>query len=145
MQFSAGSYPVADLSEFNHWVEQFCSGLQGQELILLSGDLGAGKTEFVKRVARYFEIKNIVSPTFSLHQHFENSRIKIDHFDLYRLESLDDLESIGFWDILSEPCLTLIEWPERVPVEYWPANRTRLNIQILKSPQSEIKRTILLK
>lgn len=143
-RFSAGEYTLSNLSDFNKWVDQFCCQLQGTELILLSGDLGAGKTEFAKRVASYFEIQNVASPTFSLHQHYTNSRIKIDHFDLYRLDNLDELESIGFWDIISEPSLALIEWPERVPDSYWPQERVRIHIKILKSQKNETERVIFL-
>lgn len=126
-----GSQEIASLDEFQAWIERFQKTLKGDELILLSGEMGAGKTEFVKRLSRLYGIADSASPTFALHHAMRSSRLRLDHFDLYRLESLDELETLGLWEILEERALALIEWPERVPEAYWPLTRTQIHVQIL--------------
>ena len=108
-------------------------------LILLSGELGAGKTEFVKQWGKLYGIEGIASPTFALHHSYGN----IQHYDLYRIESKDDLETIGLWDVLAEKNgHVLIEWPERVADSDWPTDWSIFKIQILKL--SETNRQISL-
>ncbi len=84
------------------------------KIILLSGDLGSGKTTFVKAfVTRYGISPDLVSsPTFTIMKIYKNSSIKIAHLDLYRLSSSEELHYIGFDDILNDHDIILIEWPE---------------------------------
>lgn len=85
-----------------------------RSVVLLSGTLAAGKTEFVKQWGDLESIANVASPTFAIHNQYK----KAEHFDLYRLESLDDLETTGFWDcFLEEEGLIFIEWPERLDIK----------------------------
>lgn len=128
---ASGSQEIANLDEFQAWIERFQKTLKGDELILLSGEMGAGKTEFVKRLSRLYGIPETASPTFALHHAMTSSQVRIDHFDLYRLESVDELETVGLWEILEDRALALIEWPERVPEEYWPLNRTKIQLRLV--------------
>lgn len=92
------------------------------DIILLEGNLGAGKTTLTKGIAEYFGIKkNITSPTFSLMnvheiQRFKDSKIqRLVHVDTYRLEDEKDLIEIGIEDYLGNPdTICLIEWPEKI-------------------------------
>ncbi|MCE5300847.1 MAG: tRNA (adenosine(37)-N6)-threonylcarbamoyltransferase complex ATPase subunit type 1 TsaE [Spirochaetia bacterium] len=96
--------------------------LKPGDVVALSGNLGAGKTHFVKGVASYFGIKEaaVVSPTFGLVREYEAAGIKIYHFDFYRLQSMQELEKTGFCNYLREPCAVLLaEWPEMVE-QTWP-------------------------
>ena len=86
--------------------------LRAGDVILLSGDLGAGKTQFVQGVAAKLGVTGAVtSPTLPLY-----------HFDLYRLESPDELEDIGYFEILDGPGASFVEWgdkfPDELPYEY---------------------------
>jgi len=84
-------------------------------LVVLSGELGAGKTEFVSAVAKGMEIGcTITSPTFSFLKRYGSGRIPLEHLDVYRLEDATQLADIGFWDLLSltEPSAILVEWGE---------------------------------
>ena len=90
--------------------------LESQLVIGLFGSLGAGKTTFTRGLvtAKAPELAHWVSsPTYSVINNYP-CEPEIHHLDLYRLETLDDLESIGFWELLDEGIL-LIEWPERIP------------------------------
>ncbi|MCL4406338.1 MAG: tRNA (adenosine(37)-N6)-threonylcarbamoyltransferase complex ATPase subunit type 1 TsaE [Patescibacteria group bacterium] len=92
----------------------------GALVLLLSGDLGSGKTTFIQGALRYFGVRRATSPTFVLMKHYRLSRAKLGvkdvyHVDAYRLRSFGDLKELGFGDVLkSSRALVMIEWPERV-------------------------------
>src|ERR1017187_8776960 len=84
-------------------------------VIALSGDLGAGKTQFVKGLARGLEIPGRVhSPTFTLVNEYGGGRLKLFHLDLYRLETPEQILSAGIGEHLSPDGVAVIEWAERI-------------------------------
>lgn len=84
-------------------------------VIGLSGELGAGKTQFVKGLARGLEIAGRVhSPTFTLANEYSGGRLKLFHLDLYRLETRDQLLSAGIEEFLQPEGVSVIEWAERI-------------------------------
>lgn len=98
--------------------------------ILLSGDLGVGKTEFARSFirAKLGQPDLVVpSPTFTIVQHYGTSP-GIAHFDLYRIKSTAELEEIGFFDALQND-IVLIEWPERAE-GFLPKDAMRINIEM---------------
>lgn len=93
------------------------------KLVFLQGPMGSGKTEFVSKVADVLGASDAASPSFALHSRYEGIRGTIDHFDLDRLDSADDLESIGFWDLINDVFLdseeasrrfVMVEWASRL-------------------------------
>lgn len=97
------------------------SKLKGGDVVLLHGELGAGKTTFVKGIAEGLGIKDdIVSPTFTLMQIYEVKSIKYKvegfvHIDTYRLKNEDELKEIGVEDYLGdEETVCVVEWPEKM-------------------------------
>jgi tRNA threonylcarbamoyladenosine biosynthesis protein TsaE len=82
-------------------------------IVFLNGDLGAGKTTFVKFLMQHFCYEDLVtSPTFNIHQIYTCKNDIINHFDLYRLDSEDELYNIGFYDIICRD-INIIEWPDK--------------------------------
>lgn len=96
---------------------KFAAELKPGSIIGLKGNLGAGKTQFVKGICDYFRVQDVVnSPTFMLVNEYKGvnkeEEIKIYHFDLYRLKSTAELEVIGFNEYLDSSSIVLIEWPD---------------------------------
>ena len=90
--------------------------LQDGDFVGLVGELGAGKTELARGIARGVGIRDedVTSPTFSIvHQH--HGRIVLTHADLYRLDGPADLDGTGFHELRDGPGATLVEWVDRVP------------------------------
>ena len=83
--------------------------------IALFGDLGVGKTAFVRGFASVLSPTSLVrSPTFALVNEYARGEIPLFHFDMYRIESEDDLYSIGFEDYLAREGIALVEWSEKI-------------------------------
>ena len=91
--------------------------------VALRGDLGVGKTAFVRGFVSVFSPASTVrSPTFSLVNEYRSAKTPVFHFDLYRIEDEDDLASIGYDDYLTRNGICLVEWSEKIP-EALPKNR----------------------
>ena len=88
------------------------------KLVLLRGDLGAGKTTLVKGIAEAFEAASrddVTSPTFTLIHEYRGPRAKLYHIDLYRIDTERELETLGLDDLRGEDSVLLIEWGEKFP------------------------------
>ncbi|TLU53086.1 MAG: tRNA (adenosine(37)-N6)-threonylcarbamoyltransferase complex ATPase subunit type 1 TsaE [Chlorobium sp.] len=99
---------------------QFASWLQPGEIVSLSGQLGAGKTVFMRGIAEFFNCDDqLTSPTFpilNIYQGFiGDERVTLHHFDLYRIQNVHELEVIGFDEFLSGGDYSFVEWADRFP------------------------------
>lgn len=93
--------------------------LRPPKLVILRGDLGAGKTTLVKGIAAALEAadaEGVTSPTFTLVHEYKGHKVRVFHLDLYRIETEQELEGIGVWDLADAgDALVLVEWGERFP------------------------------
>lgn len=88
--------------------------LQAGDVLVLTGDLGAGKTQLTKGMAQGMGIvDDVTSPTFNILMVYEGADMPLYHFDLYRLDDPDQLEDIGFYDALEGDGPCVIEWGEQ--------------------------------
>ena len=117
--------------------------LQNGDVVLLKGDLGAGKTCFSKGVAKGLGIaSDVVSPTFNIVIQYDDGRIPLYHFDLYRLEDSQELEDVDFYYLVDrDTCgASLIEWADLFPDEM-PDERIEVNISKSDDGTREIEIT----
>ncbi|MCX6165195.1 MAG: tRNA (adenosine(37)-N6)-threonylcarbamoyltransferase complex ATPase subunit type 1 TsaE [Ignavibacteriae bacterium] len=97
--------------------KEYSKSILHGEIIGLKGNLGTGKTQFVKGVGEYFRVKDVInSPTFLIVNQYSgvdpksNKEITINHFDLYRLRYKEELETIGFTDYINDNSVCIIGW-----------------------------------
>ena len=109
-------------------------------VIALSGDLGAGKTQFVKGVARGLGLKaRVHSPTFTLVNEYGGGRLKLFHLDLYRLETREQILSAGIEDFLSPDGVAVVEWAERIyDLRFTIYDLKKVQIEILNETERKI-------
>lgn len=102
-------------------------------VVALKGNLGAGKTTFVKGLALGLGVKSereVKSPTFVI-LHIYKGRLPLYHFDLYRLDGPSDLDALGMEDFLGDPqAVSVIEWPERIPEIL---EQSDLNVELIRN------------
>ena len=98
------------------FAKEFSKSLNKGEIILLNGDLGSGKSVFARGVIRAFGVeKQIPSPTFTIVNEYDGKDCKLYHFDMYRLEEVEEALAIGVDEIFAdENSIKLVEWPEKV-------------------------------
>ena len=95
--------------------EKLAQALRPGTLIAFTGDLGAGKTAFTRGLARGLGVADrVTSPTFTIVNEYEGGRLPLFHFDMYRLESADELFDIGWEDYLHRGGVCAVEWSENV-------------------------------
>jgi tRNA threonylcarbamoyladenosine biosynthesis protein TsaE len=108
---------------------RIASGLGRGDAVLLSGELGAGKTALARAILRARGVtEHVPSPSFTLVQAYETPGLAIRHFDLYRIEQESELEELGL-DEAVEDGAVLIEWPERAPKRL-PADGLRVELRV---------------
>jgi len=110
------------------------------KLVLLRGDLGAGKTTMVKGIAAAFEAaaeEDVTSPTFTLVHEYRGPRANLYHIDLYRVDTPRELETLGLDDLRTDDSVLLIEWGEK-----FPSLRRERDVEISLERVSENERKI---
>jgi tRNA threonylcarbamoyladenosine biosynthesis protein TsaE len=105
--------------------------LEAGDVLTLRGPLGAGKTAFARALIQALGVtEDVPSPTFALVQGYARPNgPEIAHFDLYRLESPNDVWELG-WDDVVDRDILLIEWPERLGVDFLPPDRLEIEIAV---------------
>ena len=137
-----------DLSSENQTEEfalKFLEKIKPQDVIFLYGEMGVGKTTFVKYLINGFQKKNnqitteVTSPTFNILNEYQIKKIKINHYDLYRLNSADELKDLNLFNNELDT-ITLIEWPQIIIEK--PKQLIELNFEYAKNYQ---KRSVQIK
>ncbi|WP_028949768.1 tRNA (adenosine(37)-N6)-threonylcarbamoyltransferase complex ATPase subunit type 1 TsaE [Sulfurihydrogenibium subterraneum] len=113
---------IKDLKDLENFTKEFSKKLKGNEVILLEGDLGAGKTTFTKYLLKALGVEEeITSPTFGIMNQYEGKNFDIYHLDMYRINNFDISDIIG-------KGLIIIEWPkENIDYNY------KINVQQLEN------------
>ena len=120
---------------------EIATQLRAGDIILYEGDMGAGKTTFTKGLAAALGITDpVTSPTFALVNEYRGDRLSLIHFDMYRINSADDLETTGFFDYMDEDTVLAVEWSENIAEEL-PEDALRIDIQRIDEDSREISIT----
>src|SRR5947207_1074319 len=124
----AEEYITHSAEETTAWGRAFASRLKPPMLILLSGDLGSGKTTLTKGIVSALGAareEDVTSPTFTLlHTYAYGDSQPVFHGDLYRIENFHDFETLGMEDLFSKPAIVILEWSDRFPLSSpWPEIR----------------------
>lgn len=110
MEFLSTSPDCTENFAFN-----FSKNLHGGEVIAFRGGMGMGKTHFTRGLAKGLGFKgDISSPTFAIVNEYRGGRLDLFHFDMYRIETWEDLDTCGFFDYMEEKGVIAVEWSENI-------------------------------
>ena len=133
--------PIATKSDFinlssekktEELAEKISKKLKLGHVVFFVGEMGVGKTTFIRYLINNFQKQNglkiteVTSPTFNLLNEYKIKQIKINHYDLFRIISLDEIHNLGLFDDITN-AITLIEWPQKIKPK--PKNLIELNFE----------------
>ncbi len=113
---------------------EYAKSLKFGDVVVLSGDLGAGKTAFTKGVAKYFNLEGVTSPTYAYLNVYGD---KIYHYDCYRLSCGEDAERLGLTDYFGGDNICIIEWAENI-LDALPENYKTVKIERISQNERKI-------
>jgi tRNA threonylcarbamoyladenosine biosynthesis protein TsaE len=119
--------------------ETLARQLPPRSVVLLIGNLGAGKTTFAKGIVRGLgaaEVEEVSSPTFTLIHEYGEGRVF--HIDLYRIDDARELRTLGLDELLDRDAVVLVEWGERFP-HLWPPDRIEVHLSVTNGDEHEIR------
>ena len=134
-------YSSNSVKETEKFAEEFAKKLKKGDVIAYEGEMGAGKTAFTRGLCRGLGIdeKDVSSPTFAIVNEYHGDEITLYHFDMYRIETMDDLFETGFFDYMDGNSILAIEWSENI---YSALPTNSIYVTIEKDENNENKRTI---
>ena len=133
--------PIATKSDFinlsseketEELAEKISKKLKLGHVVFFVGEMGVGKTTFIRYLINNFQKQNglkiteVTSPTFNLLNEYQIKKIKINHYDLFRIKSLNEIQNLGLFEGISN-AITLIEWPQKIKPK--PKNLIELNFE----------------
>ena len=139
MKTLIGEWPminIKDKDEMKQFANQLVELIEPNDLILLNGDLGAGKTTLTQFIGLAMGVtRTINSPTFNIIKSYKGTNLKLHHMDCYRLE--DSEEDLGFDEYFEDEALTVIEWSQFIK-DLLPKEALVINIKVIDESQRQI-------
>ena len=118
--------------------EQLAERLQAGDVVVLEGELGAGKSELARGIARGLGVsETVTSPSFTILNVYESGKIPLYHFDWYRLENEEELYELGMDEYLGGDGIAVVEWAERCP-DAVPDGAIRIRLEVTGENEREI-------
>ncbi|RZK20138.1 MAG: tRNA (adenosine(37)-N6)-threonylcarbamoyltransferase complex ATPase subunit type 1 TsaE [Pedobacter sp.] len=122
---------VNDLSDLPQVAKQLLAFASNEKIFIFEGDMGAGKTTFIKTFCKVLGVEDVVSsPTYSIVNEYESPNGSIFHFDFYRIKDIQEAYDLGYEEYFYGGGTCLIEWPERV-AELLPDHFVKVEIAII--------------
>ncbi|MBQ0063012.1 MAG: tRNA (adenosine(37)-N6)-threonylcarbamoyltransferase complex ATPase subunit type 1 TsaE [Prevotella sp.] len=119
---------IHDLGQIDVMAADFVSQMTDARVYAFYGEMGAGKTTFIKALCRALGVEDVItSPTFSIINEYTTPKETIYHFDFYRIKKLEEVYDMGYEDYFYSDALCFIEWPELVE-ELLPEDTVRVHI-----------------
>lgn len=132
-------YISTSVEQTEKFASELASLLKPGDVLAMKGDLGAGKTAFVRGFADGLKVYGeVASPTYSIVNEYTGSP-SLYHFDMYRITDMDELYTTGFFDYLEQDGICVIEWSENIE---WALPENTTTVEILKLSENERKITI---
>jgi tRNA threonylcarbamoyladenosine biosynthesis protein TsaE len=122
---------VKNIGELKNVAQKFCDSIGTERIFLFYGEMGAGKTTFIKEICKVLGIKSeVTSPTFAILNEYPCEKYGfVYHFDFYRIDKITEIYDIGFEEYLESGSLLFIEWPEKLE-SLIPENARNISISI---------------
>ncbi|MBI9067968.1 MAG: tRNA (adenosine(37)-N6)-threonylcarbamoyltransferase complex ATPase subunit type 1 TsaE [Salinivirgaceae bacterium] len=120
-----------DLSEIQKAAKQFVSQMNAKKHFAFYGEMGAGKTTFIKEICKQLQVLDVVtSPTFAIiNEYFTENKMRIYHFDFYRINDIEEVYNLGYEDYFYSDDYCFIEWPELVE-DLLPEHMVKVSIKV---------------
>ncbi len=133
------NYFSKSVSDTEQIAAQLAPSLQANDVLALEGDLGAGKTQFVRGLVKALggNPRDVSSPTFILLNVYKTPRFPVYHLDAYRVHGGEDFSAIGFAELLDQNGIVVVEWPSRVK-EILPPGRINITFEITGKTRRDI-------
>jgi tRNA threonylcarbamoyladenosine biosynthesis protein TsaE len=126
----ASNLTIPSISQLPEAAQALLSFAGSQKIFLFYGDMGAGKTTFIKTLCQALGVNEpVTSPTFSIVNEYAGTNANVYHFDFYRLKNQDEALDMGYEEYFYSDNYCLIEWPEKIP-DLLPAHYVRVTIQV---------------
>lgn len=127
---------IKNLDEMEHFAKVLVKHVSAKDIILLNGDLGAGKTTLTQFIGKGLGVRrNINSPTFNIIKSYQGADVKLHHMDCYRLEESD--EDLGFDEYFEDNAVVIIEWSQFI-AELLPSEFLTINIHTISEHERAI-------
>jgi tRNA threonylcarbamoyladenosine biosynthesis protein TsaE len=127
---------VSSEDETRILAEELAKHLTERIVVLLNGELGTGKTFFIKAVCNFLGVDSVSSPSFAIVNEYRNNK-KIIHFDFYRIKNQTELYDIGFEEYLTDDAIIFIEWANMFP-EILPKQNLQINLEFINNNSRNI-------
>ncbi|MBA8772902.1 tRNA (adenosine(37)-N6)-threonylcarbamoyltransferase complex ATPase subunit type 1 TsaE [Staphylococcus coagulans] len=128
---------IKNIAEMQRFANLLTPLLKAQDVLLLDGDLGAGKTTLSQFIGKALGVKrHISSPTFNIIKSYKGDTLKFHHMDCYRLENSD--EDLGFDEFFNDYAVTVVEWSTFIK-DYLPDAFLKINIKVINEDEREIE------
>lgn len=125
---------IKNIDELNKPAQLLADFLLPKTIFLFSGKMSSGKTTFISEVLKLNNYTGVTSPTYAFHNTYKlSSIVTVHHLDLHRIKTIDDLESLGLWDLFEQNSedIFFIEWAARLQTDELPMNFKIIRVSIV--------------